>query len=150
MKNTLFLNHNNETIVMDRTFARKAINARSEEYELLQRVRQDYPKYTVTQRHIKTNPSKKTYRGLTYDWMEDYILTHGDNDKRLANWNKYTEMRLLSECHGQSFRYPYIKSWFLNMFPEVATYGTDEQPSVFEQGHPQIENATSEPLAIAG
>ncbi len=51
MKNTLFVNHNNETIVMDRTFARKAINARSEEYELLQRVRQDYPKYTVTQRH---------------------------------------------------------------------------------------------------
>ena len=135
---------------MDRTFARKAINARSDEYELLQRVRQDYPNYTVTQRHIKTNPSKKTYRGLTYDWMEDYILTHGDNNKRLANWNEYNEMRLLSECHGQSFRYPYIKSWFLNMFPEVANYGTDEQPNVFEQGQPQGVDATSEQLAIAG
>ena len=75
MKNTLKLNHENHTIVMDRTFAKYAENTRSEEYAHLQQVRRDYPEYEVIRRTIKRNSSKKTYNGLTYEWMEDYILT---------------------------------------------------------------------------
>ena len=74
MKNTLFVNHVNRTIVMDRTFAKYAANTRTEEYAHLQQVRQDYPTYEVVQRHIKTNENKNTYKGLTYEYMEDYIF----------------------------------------------------------------------------
>ena len=77
MKNTLKLNHENRTIVMDRTFAKRSENTRSEEYAHLQQVRQDYPTYDVIRRQIRTNPKKESYKGLTYEYMEDYILTHG-------------------------------------------------------------------------
>lgn len=60
MKNTLTLNHEKRTIIMDRTFAKYAENTMSDEYAHLQRVRKDYPNYTVIQRQIKRNPNKKT------------------------------------------------------------------------------------------
>ena len=53
MTNTLKLNHENRTIVMDRTFAKYAEDTRSKEYAHLQQVRRDYPTYQVIQRHIK-------------------------------------------------------------------------------------------------
>lgn len=52
MKNTLKLNHTNRTIVMDKTFAKFAADTKSSEYAHLQQVRQDYPLYTVVQRHM--------------------------------------------------------------------------------------------------
>ena len=67
MKNTLKLNHENHTIVMDRTFAKYAENTRSEEYAHLQRVRQDYPMYEVIQRKIKRNTEMEHYKGLNYE-----------------------------------------------------------------------------------
>ena len=150
MKNTLTVNHFNRTIVMDRTFARYAANTMTEEYAHLQRVRQDYPTYQVVQRHIKTNQDKNTYKGLTYDYMEGYIMTHGDTDTRLNNLHKYNEMRAISECCGKAFRYPVIKSWFLNTYPEIIRFGSEDSPQLFEQGHsPAIESSTPMKLASA-
>ena len=78
MKNTLTINHANHTIVMDRTFAKYAVNTMSEEYAHLQQVRRDYPNYQVVQRHIHTNKNKNTYAGLTYDFMETYRCAADD------------------------------------------------------------------------
>ena len=65
MKNTLRLNHETRAIVMDRTFAKFAANTMSQEYAHLQRVRMDYPTYTVELRHIKKAPAKECYKGLS-------------------------------------------------------------------------------------
>ena len=129
MKNTLTINHANRTIIMDRTFAKFASNTKSPEYAQLQSVRRDYPDYTVVQRHIRTNNEKETYRGLTYAYMEDYILTHGTEETRAANFKEYSEMRLIAECHGKAFRYPVIKSWFLDKYPEIVNYGIKVEPA---------------------
>lgn len=119
MKNILRLNHTERTIVMDRTFAKFAANTMSPEYAHLQQVRQDYPLYTVVQRHIRKNTKQEHYHGLTYRYMEDYIASHGTADDRRI----YDEKKLISECHSKSFRYPVIKSWFLERFPEIKTFG---------------------------
>ena len=123
MKNVLKINHENTTIVMDRTFAKKSTVVGSIEYYKLQMARRDYPEYRVVRREIKKNPNKESYRGLTYEYMERYILTHPKKEMMLK---KYKEMLLLSECH--SIRYPQIKKWFLESYPEVVNYfaKTDE------------------------
>lgn len=72
MKNTLKLDHAKRTIVMDRTFAKYAANTMSQEYAHLQTVRQDYPEYQVVLRRIKRSKTKECYRGLNYEYMEDY------------------------------------------------------------------------------
>ena len=68
---------------MDRTFAQKVTDTSSSEYRHLQEVRRDYPDFKVVLRKIKKNPNKETYKGLTYKYMRDYILTHEDDEKAL-------------------------------------------------------------------
>ena len=123
MKNTLKINHENRTLVMDRTFAKAASFVGSNEYNLLQEARRDYPSYQVILRSIKKKEDKESYRGLTYQYMENYIATHA-NAARIME--EYKELRLQAECH--SIRYPNIKKWFLAKYPEIAQFGVTEIP----------------------
>ncbi|MBE6913518.1 MAG: hypothetical protein E7472_01085 [Ruminococcaceae bacterium] len=123
MKNTLKINHIDRTITMDRTFAKNAENTRSEEYAHLQSVRRDYPTYTVVRRQIKKNPNKESWKGLTYEYMENYISTHEEGEARIAVLKEFAEKRLISECHSECHRYPTIKKWFLEKYPEIAEFG---------------------------
>ena len=123
MKNKLLINHTNRTIIMDRTFAKNAENTMSAEYSHLQSVRRDYPTYTVVRRQIKKNPNKECYKGLTYEYMENYITTHEEGENRVLVLKEFAEMRLISECHSKAHRYPVIKNWFLNKYPEIANFG---------------------------
>ena len=125
MKNTVKIDMINCRLIMDRTFAKKASNVRSEEYEILQNVRRDYPNYEVVVRKIKKNPNKKTYSGLTYQYMEDYIRTHGTREEITKNLKEFEEMKIISQCHSKGFRYPTIKKWFLEKYPEIALFGGD-------------------------
>ena len=134
MKNTLTIRHETREIVMDRTFVKFSKNTRSEEYAHLQQVRRDYPTYTVKQRQIKRNSKKETYKGLTYEYMEDYILTHGTEEETEKILNEFNEMRLIAECHSKAFRYPVIKKWFLGMYPEVARFGEAGKPKTIVKG----------------
>ena len=123
MKNTLKINHAERIITMDRTFAKNAENTMSAEYSHLQSVRRDYPTYTVVRRQIKKNPNKECYKGLTYEYMENYIITHEEDENRVLVLKEFAEMRLISECHSKAHRYPVIKNWFLNKYPEIANFG---------------------------
>ena len=116
--NTIFVDHENQRLLMDRTFAKLSANVRSPEYEILQRVRMDYPNYAVVRREIRKNAGKESYRGLTYEYMEKYIATRAN---AAANRAAYDEKRLIAQCH--SVRYPHIKQWFLETYPEVARFG---------------------------
>lgn len=133
MKNTLKLNHAKREIVMDATFARNAENTMSPEYAHLQTVRRDYPEYTVIRRTIKRNANKESYKGLTYEFMETYIMSHGKPETRIANLREFNEMHLIAECHSKAFRYPVIKAWFLDMYPEVKNFGKKVEAVAEEQ-----------------
>ena len=60
MKNTLRLNHAERTIVMDKTFAKFAVNTMSAEYAHLQQVRQDYPCIRLCSGISARTPSRST------------------------------------------------------------------------------------------
>lgn len=34
-------------------------------------------------------------------------------------------MILISKCHSKAFRYPVIKAWFLDRYPEIKMFGLD-------------------------
>ena len=138
MKNTLKLDHKAGVIIMDRTFAKKSENTRSEEYAHLQSVRRDYPSYEVVRREIRKNPNKECYKGLTYEYMESYIATHEEGESKIAVLKEFSEMRLISECHSRAHRYPVIKQWFLNKYSEIANFGMpveEEIPSAAQDAN---------------
>lgn len=123
MKNRLKVNHENKTLIMDRTFAKFAEDTKSNEYAHLQQVRRDYPDYTVEVRKIKRNSQKETYKGLNYEYMEEYILRHETEENALAAIKEFNELRTISRCHKQGVRYPTIKKWFLEKYPEIEEFG---------------------------
>ena len=128
MKNYLKVDVANSRLVMDRTFAKNCAIAGSAEYNLLQATRKDYPNFTVEQRTIKRNANKECYRGLTYDYMKMYIASHESEENAEVVKAELEEMILISKCHSMGYRYPTIKAWFLEKYPEIATFGmTDEQ-----------------------
>lgn len=153
MKNTLKICHEDGTIVMDATFAKKSANTMSAEYAHLQQVRRDYPTYTVKTRHIKRNSNKKTYDGLTYAYMENYIRTHGTKEERQATLEEFNEMILISKCHSKAKRYPTIKHWFLEKYPAIANFGMPTEQTIEEGDAPEKteenaeDNVTALPMA---
>lgn len=120
MKNDLRIDFAKNEIIMSRNFEKNASIAGSEEYQRLQLVRQDYPSFTVVRRQIKKAPTKETYAGLTYAYMENYIATH-DNAEEIEK--TYKELRLIGACHKVS--YPTIKKWFLETYPEIVEFGVE-------------------------
>ena len=74
-------------IIMTRKFAAQASDPRSAEYALLQETRKAYPNFAVRKHTIKKNSSKECYKGLTYDYMRNYILTHESK----ALWQKWLQ-----------------------------------------------------------
>ena len=108
---------------MDRTFAKNAEIVGSDEYNKLQACRQDYPDYTVVRREIKRNPNQERYGGLNYNYMEDYIMTHESAETVDAVLDEFNEMKLVSKGHSRAFRYPTIKRWFLQRYPEFTMFG---------------------------
>lgn len=117
--------HSEAAIEINTTFSKMIENPFSEEYALLQKIRSDYPHYIVKKRSIKKNPNKETYAGLTYQYMADYIVLHAAKDEKTKAMSEFNELLLISKCHSKSRRYPIVKQWFLNKFPEVAEFGCD-------------------------
>lgn len=142
-KSRLFVKHADRAIVMNTTFAKMSEDTRSDEYALLQKVKMENPGFSVCRRQIKSNPKKDTYKGLTYEYMRDYIITHTSPEEELAAVAEFDEMILVSKCHGKSLRYPTIKKWFLAKYPEVAKFGTIENEDKSQKDE-QTEEAKSQ------
>ena len=118
MRNVLKIDHKNGKIIMDREFSIKSSIYGTQEYTHLQNARRDYVDYTVERKTIKRNPQKEAFNGLTYEFMEKYLEFYNVSAEIRQ---KYEEMRFMAQCH--SIRYPVIKKWFLETFPEVKEWG---------------------------
>lgn len=148
MTNYIKVDYSNSRIIMDRTFARNAEIAGSPEYNQLQQVRKDYPSFTVVRRQIKKNATQERYRGLTYAYMEEYIISHESKETVMAVLDELSEMRLIAACHSKPFRYPTIKKWFLDRYPEIVQFGmntaSDSEVKVIEMNKDNSANRIAE------
>ena len=123
MNKHIVVDFDEKRIVLGAAFSEKAKFPGSKEYIDLQGVRHDFPDFTVVVRTIKKPTRKESYKGLRYPYMERYIAGH-DPDGSIRK--EYDKLRLLAECH--SIRFPHIKAWFLQTYPEVKKYGVLEIP----------------------
>lgn len=80
------INAKNRTIELTKTFATASSKYGTDEYNELQAVRKDYPNYkvvTIARKAPKTD--KPTFKGLTYEYMEKYIMAHDDENQSIMN-----------------------------------------------------------------
>ena len=105
------------TIIITKNFASAASVLNSSEYNIMKQLRADNPSFTVELRTIQKKANKKTYGKLTYDTMEEYILTvEGKGSKELA---EFEQVKKLSKI--QAGPYAYVKKWFLTKYKDVFT-----------------------------
>ena len=117
MKSPITINFAEGEIILNAAFAKKASNPFSKEYGHLQKVREDFPEFTVLIKEIKKKEGKESYKGLTYDYMRAYIMSHEQGENRINAIMEFDEMLLISQCHSKGRRYPVIKNWFLENYP---------------------------------
>ncbi len=115
-------------IILSSAFVKKAFVPGTVEYNTLQSVRKDFPDFGIVTRKSKTNAAQEHYRGLTYDYMRDYISTHEKDAKTVLA--ELDEMIGISKCHSTCKRYPTIKAWFLERYPSVAEFGMPKSENV--------------------
>lgn len=127
MKNTIRINYEKKIITYDREFAKQITNPYSDEFKKLQEVRAAYPNFSVKRHTIRKNENKETYKGLTYDYMYNYIVLHEMSAEREKVLKEFEELKLISECHALGKRYSTIKKWFLNKYPAVKEFGIDKE-----------------------
>lgn len=141
-KSKLMVKYSKGIIEMNTTFAKMMQNPLSDEYALLQRTRLDFPEFKVCTRQIKSNPKKDTYKGLTYEWMRNHIATHEAEAVVEQKLKDFDEMVYISKCHRGSLRYPTIKKWFLDKYPEVAKFGmVNEEEAKSEEAKDEEANS---------
>lgn len=127
MMNTgLTINATANTIEMTKEFAKKAKYYGTEEYTQLQKARKDYPTYSVVTRK---SVSKESYKGLTINYMYNYIKKHPEtvvmeDNTEMSTLEVFREIAGLDESgkklvNVETAFYGKIRAWFLDIYPEV-------------------------------
>lgn len=86
------------------------------EYEELTAKMAAHPDFElrVKEQKVKTTKSKRTYEGMDYKFMEDYIATFED----VAMVKEYEAVKQMAvDCGTKA--YPLVKKWFLSKFSDM-------------------------------
>ena len=100
------------------------------EFEELKNYLAMYPGFDV---QIKASAKRKNeFRGLTYEYMKNYIKKHGDEDgKIMAEFRALIAQDKKDKVEGadrlKAAGYIDVKKWFLANFPEIKQYKEDHQ-----------------------
>lgn len=108
------INHIEGKVILTKQFAKSASILNTPEYMTLLELRRNHPDYTFELRTIRTKEDKKSYRNLTYEHMEDYIITREGKDS--AVHKEYQQVKNLAQI--QAGPYAYVKSWFLKKYKD--------------------------------
>ena len=124
---TIIINNTARTIEINKTFTKAASKFGSPEYQQLQEARRDYPNYRVITVTQKT--AKPEFKGLTYDYMEDYIKQHDDAGHTIMA--EFLMLRGMSDAgkdaDADAVDYGTIKDWFFQQFPAIEQFHKDRK-----------------------
>ena len=110
----------NNTLTISAAFAKKASKVGSLEYNIILKMRNDFPKLT-----IKQEEKREGKKSITYAQMEAFIGLHQNSAELMFLFDK---VRKLSRV--QPMPYKYVKTWFDNRFPYYS-----DQPTFDADGH---------------
>lgn len=137
----IIVDYRTRTITLSSAFERKALTPGTAEYAQLMEVRHEFPDFRLSTRQFKTNSKQDRYKGLTYDYMRWYIRkVEGDNAPAVLSWLE--SLIDISTGHSTGKRYPIVKQWFLNRYPEFAEFGmTEEQIQKYRDEKAKLASA---------
>ena len=113
MKN-LYVDFAKQTIQMTKAYAERAGHVGSNEFKELSHVRMMNPDYRIV---VVKNPASKTkdeetkvsYKGLDYDFMEKYIMSLDEAQKKIY-------LKDFEALKAEKVNYIEIRTWFVETF----------------------------------
>ena len=126
------LNFFEKTITGTKASFNKANKGFGPEYEELTSKMAAHPDFTleVKEQKTKTTKAKRSYEGMDYKFMEDYIATF-ENASSLIE--KYKAVKKMADDCGTKV-YPLTKKWFLD------TFGSKEEGFDMDAAKERISN----------
>lgn len=139
MKNTLNIDLLGKTIVITKTFEKKANVYGSSEYELLSDVIAKHPDFKIEIRTITKHENKVSYKNLTYSNMVAYMKEQPNASELLAEFERQKRMSAIAKN-----KYRYIVNWF-----KSTCFANDADFSVFRDtvALPTVDLETTETKA---
>ena len=119
MKNGYNFDALNNTLTISASFAKKASKVGSLEYNIILKMRRDFPDLTI-QREEK----KEGKKGLSFVQMENFIAMHRDAKELTSLFEKVKKLSRV-----QPMPYKYVKAWFEDRFPYYS-----DQPTFDDDG----------------
>jgi hypothetical protein len=120
-------------IEMTKAEAKEAGKLNSDKFHELHQYMAMYPGFEI---QIKSPSKRKVeFRGLTYEYMKNYILKHDDEDgKIMAEFRELIAQDKKDKVEGaehlEAAGYLDVKKWFLAKFPEIQKYKEDHAEKV--------------------
>lgn len=124
-----------KTIEMTKAEAKAAGKIGSDKFHELREYMEMYPTFTID---IKAPTKRKVeFRGLTYEYMKNYIKKHDDEDgKIMAEFNALIALDKKNKVEGaehlEAAGYLDVKKWFLAKFPEIKQYKENHDKKIQE------------------
>ena len=112
-KNIFTLNFVNKSIVGTKSAIARANKCLEPEYSELCALLEKHPTFNVEVKKIDQNKEKKTYNGLTFETMEEYISTQENSKEKLIEFKA-----IMKVAKAKGAMYPLTKKWFLKAYPE--------------------------------
>ena len=121
IKRPIRINRPEQTIFVSKPFLKRANLYGTEESKMLEEARAAYPDFKVVPRSIAKSNKKRPYLRVSYAYMERYISSHENAEKRMK---EYEEMRFRAECHEVPFSE--VKKWFVACYPEIDDFTPED------------------------
>ena len=97
------INHFQAKVILTKQFAKAASILNTPEYMTLLELRRNHPDYTIELREIRKKEGKKSYRNLTYEHMEAYIITR--DGKGSEAHKEFEQVKKLSQVQAGPYAY---------------------------------------------
>lgn len=119
---SITINNRKNIIEITKAFEKAASRFGSPEYTDLRQAMNDNPNYKVVVNKRKS--ASTSYKGLTYDFMENYIKAHDDeNGTTMAEFNSLRATSEEAKAIGaEAMTYGEIKAWFFQQYPVFAEF----------------------------
>ena len=144
-KTNFRVDHVSKTITLNRGYYVKTQNPNNLEAKEFEKILQQHVGYDVNVRQpIKSNKNKRTYKGVNYENIEKYILSHDNATERMHD---YLQLRDAGAFHKNA--YAVIKKWFLSKYPEVENFGMLDDEQIADDEQPEAAEPQTPTLKIA-
>ena len=115
------INRAKRTIEITKKFDNASKRYGTDEYDILQNIRREYPNFKITV--IKRNTKKDIYKGLTPKKIKDFIIRHDDDEKSMMKaYNEFIGVFDGNFSAETKKSIKDIREWFLEQFPDVKAY----------------------------